>query len=77
MAIDKLLSQRLLLVTGKGGTGKTTLASAIGRLASDRGKRVIICEVDTQKPSLTPVFGVLPTYKPVMINPNLAVCNLD
>ena len=77
MAIDKLLSQRLLLVTGKGGTGKTTLASAIGRLASDRGKRVIICEVDTQKPSLTPVFGVLPTYKPVMINRNLAVCNLD
>lgn len=77
MAIDQILSQRLLLVTGKGGTGKTTLASAVGRLASERGKRVIICEVDTQKPSLTPVFGVLPTYKPVMINRNLAVCNLD
>lgn len=77
MAINQILSQRLLLVTGKGGTGKTTLASAIGRLASDRGKRVIICEVDTQKPSLTPVFGVVPTYQPAMITKNLAVCNLD
>lgn len=77
MAINQILSQRLLLVTGKGGTGKTTLASAIGRMASERGKRVIICEVDTQKPSLTPVFGVVPTYQPVMINKNLAVCNLD
>lgn len=77
MAINQILSQRLLLVTGKGGTGKTALASAIGRLASERGKRVIICEVDTQKPSLTPVFGVVPTYQPTMITSNLAVCNLD
>lgn len=77
MAVDTLLSQRLLFVTGKGGTGKTTLASAIGRLASERGKRTLICEVDIQKPSLTPVFGVVPTYQPVMIGRNLAVCNLE
>lgn len=77
MAVETLLSQRLLFVTGKGGTGKTTLASAIGRLAAERGKRTIICEIDIQKPSLTPVFGVVPTWQPQWVSRNLAVCNLD
>ncbi len=77
MAVEQLLSQRLLFVTGKGGTGKTTLASAIGRLAAERGKRTIICEIDIQNPSLTPVFGVAPTWAPQWVSKNLAVCNLD
>lgn len=77
MAVDQLLSQRLLFVTGKGGTGKTTLAAAIGRLAAERGKKTIICEIDIQKPSLTPVFGVEPTWAPQWVSRNLAVCNLD
>jgi len=77
VAIDKLLSERLLFVTGKGGTGKTALASAIGRLAAERGRRTLICEVDIQKPSLTPVFGVVPTWTPQWVARNLAVCNLE
>ena len=32
-----LLERRLLIVTGKGGTGKTTLSAALGRLAADHG----------------------------------------
>jgi anion-transporting ArsA/GET3 family ATPase len=40
-----LLDKRLVFVTGKGGVGKTTVASCLARVAARRGKRVIVCEV--------------------------------
>jgi anion-transporting ArsA/GET3 family ATPase len=43
-----LLDHRLVFVTGKGGVGKTTVASAFALFASLRGKRVLICEVDAK-----------------------------
>lgn len=43
-----LLEHKLLFVTGKGGVGKTTVASALALFASLRGKRVLICEVDAK-----------------------------
>ncbi len=43
-----LLDLKLVFVTGKGGVGKTTVASALALLASTRGKRVLICEVDAK-----------------------------
>jgi anion-transporting ArsA/GET3 family ATPase len=44
--LTSLLDRRLLVVTGKGGTGKTTVAAALARLAAQRGKRVLLCELD-------------------------------
>ncbi len=43
-----LLEHRLLFVTGKGGTGKTTVASALALFAAGRGRKVLICEVDAK-----------------------------
>jgi anion-transporting ArsA/GET3 family ATPase len=43
-----LLAHRLLVVTGKGGTGKTTIATAIGLVAASRGLRTIVVEVGHQ-----------------------------
>ncbi len=40
-----LLDRRLLVVTGKGGVGKTTVATALGVVAARRGKRVVVAEV--------------------------------
>jgi len=40
-----LLSRRLLVVTGKGGVGKTTVSAALGLIAARAGKRTIIAEV--------------------------------
>lgn len=40
-----LLSRRLLVVTGKGGVGKTTIAAALGLVAARAGKRTIVAEV--------------------------------
>jgi anion-transporting ArsA/GET3 family ATPase len=46
--VSSLLDKRLLLVTGKGGAGKTTLAMALGLAAARHGKRVVLCEVAGQ-----------------------------
>ena len=46
--MSALLDLKLVFVTGKGGVGKTTVASALALFASLRGKRVLICEVDAK-----------------------------
>lgn len=43
-----LLDRRLLLVTGKGGVGKSTVAAALAVLAAEQGKRTLLCEVDAK-----------------------------
>jgi hypothetical protein len=40
-----MLRRRLLVVTGKGGTGKSTVAAALGVVAAREGRRTIIAEV--------------------------------
>jgi anion-transporting ArsA/GET3 family ATPase len=74
--VTHLLQSRLLLVTGKGGTGKTTLSAALARLLADRGKRVCIVEIDSYRPALTAPLGVVPGYHPVSAGPRLDACNI-
>jgi anion-transporting ArsA/GET3 family ATPase len=38
-----------VIVTGKGGVGKTTVAVALGLRAASEGKRTIVCEVASQE----------------------------
>jgi ATP:corrinoid adenosyltransferase len=47
--IHDLLDKRLVIVTGKGGVGKTTVAVALGLRAAGEGKRTIVCEVAAQE----------------------------
>lgn len=51
-----LLSRRLLVLTGKGGTGKSTLSAALALAAARRGKQVLICEV-TARERVSEIFG--------------------
>ena len=76
MTLTKLLSSRLLMVTGKGGTGKTSLSAAIGVLSASQGRRTLIVEVDNFHPSLTRLFGQPPTYQPRRVAERLAICNV-
>ncbi|MHB8663480.1 MAG: ArsA family ATPase [Acidimicrobiales bacterium] len=48
MRPTELLDRKLLFVTGKGGVGKTTIAAGLALLASQRGKRTLVCEVDAK-----------------------------
>ncbi|MFH1469463.1 MAG: ArsA-related P-loop ATPase [Pseudomonadota bacterium] len=74
--LPRLMAGRLLFVTGKGGTGKTTIAMAMARAAAAQGRRVALVEVDNQRPSLTEHFGQVPTYQPVNVAPNLWIGNI-
>lgn len=47
--LARLWSSRLLVVTGKGGVGKSTLAVALGRLLAARGRRVLLLETDPRE----------------------------
>lgn len=44
-----LLDKRLIFVTGKGGVGKSTVATALGLVSARRGLRTIVVELARQK----------------------------
>ncbi len=45
LQMPALLDKRLIVVTGKGGVGKTTVAVALGLAAARAGKRTMVAEV--------------------------------
>ena len=51
-----ILERRLIVVTGKGGVGKTTVAAALGLLAAEQGRRVLVVEFGAQD-RLCGMFG--------------------
>lgn len=44
--IQDLFARRILLVTGKGGVGKTTVTAGLARLAAASGKRVLALDME-------------------------------
>jgi anion-transporting ArsA/GET3 family ATPase len=76
MPVD-LLDRRLLFVTGKGGVGKTTIAASLALLASQRGKRTLVGEVDA-KGNLADFFEIGPTsFKEREVSPGLWAMSMD
>ncbi|HUQ00645.1 MAG TPA: ArsA-related P-loop ATPase [Aeromicrobium sp.] len=53
------LSTPLHVVSGKGGTGKTTVAAALATALADVGKRVLLCEVENRQ-GIAQLFDVPP-----------------
>ncbi|HEX8770543.1 MAG TPA: ArsA family ATPase [Acidimicrobiales bacterium] len=77
MTAAALLDRRLLFITGKGGVGKTTVTAALALLGSQRGSRVLACEVDA-KGNLADFFETPSTgFKPREIQPNLFAMSMD
>jgi anion-transporting ArsA/GET3 family ATPase len=54
--LDVLDRARLLVVTGKGGTGKTTVAASLAVAAGIRGRRALVAEVEGRQ-GLAGLFG--------------------
>jgi len=74
--LDRLARRGLLVVTGKGGVGKTTIVAILGRLLAGRGRRVLMLEVDPRE-SLHRLLGVPPAGgEVVLVEPGLWLENV-
>ncbi len=79
MPLLPLLDRRLVVVTGKGGTGKTTVAAALALAAASAGRRVLVAEVglDEHVPALL-APGTSPVgYEGRDLRKNLRVMRID
>jgi len=75
--VADLLDRKLLFVTGKGGVGKTTIAASLALLASQRGKRTLVCEIDA-KGNLADFFETGPTrFQERELSPGLWAMSMD
>jgi anion-transporting ArsA/GET3 family ATPase len=82
MSETALLDRRLVVVTGKGGTGKSTLSAALALAAARLGKKVLVCEVVARErvsdffgrpPSGTQIRELLPNLYSVHVRPREAM----
>jgi anion-transporting ArsA/GET3 family ATPase len=72
-----LLDHRLLFFTGKGGVGKSTVTAATALLAAERGKRVLLVEVDN-KGNLTALFEHDPVgFEPRQVYPGVFAMQMN
>jgi anion-transporting ArsA/GET3 family ATPase len=75
--LSDLLDRRLVFITGKGGVGKTTIASSLAWLAAERGLRTLVCEVDA-KGNLADFYETAPiTFDEREIAPRLWAMAMD
>ena len=73
----ELVSKKLIMLTGKGGIGKSTIAAAIGDLVAETGRRVLIVQ-NAALDQISPLFGHEPSFDQLLtVRPNLEVLNID
>lgn len=70
-SLERLCARKLLIVTGKGGVGKSTVAASLALALSRVGRKVLLVEMGSHS-SLAPVFDVAPfDYQPVSLSTGL------
>ena len=76
MPVDRILDKRLVIVAGKGGTGRTTVAAALALAAARNRKRVLICQTKS-KDRLPALFGCGPVGSSITsVRENLSAVNM-
>ena len=71
-----LLDHRILIVTGKGGVGKTTLCAALGLAASQQGAKTLIVETSGAR-RIASIFGLRSDgYKTTQLTPRLSTLSI-
>jgi anion-transporting ArsA/GET3 family ATPase len=77
MLLDGLLSRRLVLLSGKGGVGKSVVGVALALAARERGKRALLVEIDAPLEA-SRYLGAPPSGpRPVEPLPGLFTVNLE
>lgn len=81
MSLLSLAQRRVIIVTGKGGVGKSTLTAAMGRAFAQQGKRTLVAEIvpDAETPSQLheALGGPKPTEEPQRVEDRLWVTLLS
>ena len=75
--MEDLLAKKLVIVTGKGGVGKSTVALAIGAAAARAGKRTIVCEVAAQERLSRAFHHDKVGFREAEMAPNLWTISID
>ncbi|MGI8707633.1 MAG: ArsA family ATPase [Actinomycetota bacterium] len=77
MNIDEFLRPKILIVSGKGGVGKTTVAASLALVAARHGRKVCVAEVD-RKGTLPKLFGTTKgsTYDAEELSPGVWGLNI-
>lgn len=70
------LDQKLVVVTGKGGVGKSTVATALASACARAGQRTLLAVLHASDAG-HPEFGVNAGYAPRPVEPNLDLCSID
>lgn len=84
-ALSAQTTHTVLVLSGKGGVGKSTVATQLAFTLSSRGYNVGLLDVDICGPSAPRMLGVLGRHvhqsgngwTPVYVNPNLAVMSIS
>jgi chloramphenicol 3-O-phosphotransferase len=78
LRMQGILERRLIVVTGKGGVGKTTIAAALGLLAAESGRRTLLVEFGAQ--SRLPALFERPVPEqgePALLSERLSSLSID
>ena len=68
--------ERMILLTGKGGVGKTSLAAAHAVVSAGSGKRTLLASMDAAH-NLSDLFGCPPAPEPTEVATNLEITEVD
>jgi len=80
------IGRKILVMSGKGGVGKTTVAVNLARQIAYRGDRTGILDTDLHGPNVAKMLGVAPSelqriagglVHPVTVQQNLAIAGID
>jgi anion-transporting ArsA/GET3 family ATPase len=77
MLLDTLLARRLVVLSGKGGVGKSVVGAALALAARERGKRVLLVEVAAPLEASRRLGGPASRGREVEALPGLFTLNLD
>jgi len=77
MNLHDILDKKLLIVSGKGGVGKTSVAASLGLLAAKAGKKTLIAEINAAE-RIAEIFDIKPIgYHETPLSLNLFAINID